>query len=82
MRKGKLKMKKVERLNCKEISYNKFIRHINAHGFKYVRCSGGHTIFTRDKTAFAVPTHKIINTGIIWQFNTLVKNEYKYIKAN
>lgn len=72
-------MKKVNKLECKEISYKKFIKHINAHGFLYEREKGGHALYKRNDTTFVVPVHKMIHTGIIWQFNTLVKNDYKYV---
>lgn len=72
-------MKKIDKLECKEISYKKFIKHINSHGFEYERESGGHAVYRRNDIKFVVPVHKIIHTGIIWQFNTLVKNDYKHI---
>lgn len=72
-------MKKIDKLECKEMSLKKFTKHINSHGFEYDRIKGGHIVFKRKNTTFVVPVHKIVHTGIIWQFNTLVKNDYKYV---
>lgn len=72
-------MKKINKLECKEISFKKFVKHINAHGFNYERETKGHVIFKRNGVTFTVPVHSIVHTGIIWQFNQLVKNDYKHI---
>jgi len=67
-------MSKASKLECKEISLRKFVKYINSYGFNFIRNSSGHMIFKKDDVTFAVPVHKTIKTGIIWQFNSVVKN--------
>lgn len=67
-------MNKTSKLECKEISLRKFVRYINSHGFQFVRSSSGHMIFKKGDITFAVPSHKTIKTGIIWQFNSVIRN--------
>lgn len=58
----------------KEMKLKHFQKHIKKCGFQLDRVCGGHLIYKMHTTTFVVPSHRIVATGIIWQFNKLIKD--------
>lgn len=61
-------------IKSKEMKFKEFTKLLKKNGFELHRIGSGHVIYKNNQgKTFAVPNHRKVETGILWQFNKIIK---------